>query len=73
MILPGQSLLLYEVQPALFAAYAANEPERAAPGATLVDVQMIGATGRVFLAGQPDELARAEGQIRRMLDGVNGR
>jgi hypothetical protein len=73
MILPGQSLLLYEVQPALFAAYAANEAERAAPGATLVDVQMIGATGRVFLAGQPDELARAEGQIRRMLDGVNGR
>jgi hypothetical protein len=73
MILPGQSLLVYEVQPALFAAYAANEAERAAPGATLVDVQMIGATGRVFLAGKGDDLRRAEARISRVLKGVKGR
>src|SRR5699024_4546996 len=45
MILPGQSLLLYEMMPALFATVAANEAEKAAPAATLVDVQMIGASG----------------------------
>ena len=32
MILPGQSLLLYEMAPALFAAVAANEAERAGAG-----------------------------------------
>jgi hypothetical protein len=50
MNLPGQSLLLYEMAPALFAAVAANEADKAAPEATLVDVQMIGASGRVFMA-----------------------
>jgi hypothetical protein len=50
MILPGQSLLVYEMVPALFAAMAANEAEKVARGATLVDLQMIGASGRVFMA-----------------------
>lgn len=31
MMLPEQSLLVYEMTPALFAAVAANEAERAAP------------------------------------------
>jgi hypothetical protein len=30
------------------ALVAANEAERTAPGTTLVDVQMIGATGRIY-------------------------
>jgi len=47
MIMPGETLLVYEMTPALFAAVAANEAEKAAPGNTLVDVQMIGAAGRV--------------------------
>ncbi|MBT4891126.1 MAG: microcompartment protein, partial [Rhodospirillales bacterium] len=51
MILPGQSLLLYEMAPALFAAVAANEAEKAAPGITVVDIQMMGASGRIFMAG----------------------
>ena len=51
MILPGESLLLVEMVPALFAAYAANEAEKVAPGATLVDCQMIGASGRLFMSG----------------------
>ena len=48
MLLPGDTLLVYEMTPALFAAVAANEAERAAPGITLVDVSMIGAAGRCF-------------------------
>jgi hypothetical protein len=73
MILPGESLLAFEVQPALFAAFAANEAERAAPASTLVDVQMIGASGRVFMAGRPAELRRAESEIRQVLSSIGGR
>jgi len=73
MILPGQSLLVVEMAPALFAAMAANEAERVAPEATLVDVQMIGATGRVFLAGDADALARAQARIAEALAAVVGR
>jgi hypothetical protein len=73
MIMPGQSLLAFEVQPALFAAFAANEAERAAPASILVDVQMIGASGRVFMAGQSAELRRAESEIRQVLSSIGGR
>lgn len=73
MILPGQSLLVVEMAPALFAAMAANEAERVAPEATLVDVQMIGASGRVFLAGRPESLRRAQSRIAEALAAVAGR
>ncbi|MEO1192746.1 MAG: microcompartment protein [Pseudomonadota bacterium] len=73
MILPGQSLLVYEMAPALFAAVAANEAEKAAPGLTLVDVQMIGASGRVFLAGAPGDLKTAQAKIAETLEAVEGR
>jgi len=73
MILPGQSLLLYEVVPALFAVLAANEAERAAPLATLVDVQMIGASGRVFMAGEAADLRRARQRIDEVLAEGKGR
>lgn len=35
MMLPGKSLLLYELEPDLFASVAANEAEKAAPGCVL--------------------------------------
>ena len=73
MILPGQSLLLYEMEPALFAAVAANEAERAAPDATIVDIQMMGASGRVFMAGETSALCRAQDAIERTLQGIEGR
>jgi hypothetical protein len=73
MILPGQSLLLVEMVPALFAAHAANEAERAAPRATLVDCQMIGASGRLFMAGERSELEAARAHIVDVLRNVAGR
>ena len=51
MVLPGETLGVFEMTPALFATVAANEAERAVPENTLVDVQMIGAAGRVYLSG----------------------
>lgn len=73
MILPGQSLLVYEMTPALFAAVAANEAERAAPGLTVVDVQMIGAAGRLYIGGSTADVTVARDRITRVLDSIEGR
>jgi hypothetical protein len=59
--------------PALFAAMAANEAEKVAKGATLVDIQMIGASGRVFMAGETVELKLAQARIGEALAAVKGR
>ncbi|MGP4058067.1 microcompartment protein [Mycobacterium sp. 4D054] len=73
MVLPGQSLLVYEMTPALFAAVAANEAERAAPGLTLVDVQMIGAAGRLYISGSTKDVVVARDRITEVLGGIEGR
>lgn len=73
MIMPGQSLLLYEMAPALFAAVAANEAERSAPDTTIVDIQMMGASGRIFMAGSNEDLQVAQATIKRTLEAVKGR
>lgn len=73
MLIPGSSLLVYEMMPALFACVAANEAERAAPGVVLNDVQMIGASGRVFLSGNTADLEVAREAISRVLAAVEGR
>jgi hypothetical protein len=59
--------------PALFAAVAANEAERAAPGLTLVDVQMIGAAGRVYLSGDTADVERGRDAIIATLEAIEGR
>ena len=73
MLLPGQTLLVVEVTPALFAAVAANAAERVAPELTLVTVSMIGAAGRVYLAGSTADIVLARDEITRVLEGVRGR
>jgi len=73
MLLPGQSLLVFEMTPALFAAMAANEAEKAAPDITLVDVQMIGAAGRVYIGGTTESVEIARQAIGTALAAVIGR
>jgi hypothetical protein len=73
MVLPGETLLVYEVVPALHAAVAANVAERAAPDATLVTVSMIGAAGRIYLSGAKASVERARDEITRVLESVEGR
>ena len=72
-IIPGETLLICEMAPALYAAIAANEAERRAPGLTLVDVQMIGAAGRIYLSGNTTDVARARRGIEEVLSGIGGR
>ena len=73
MLMPGQTLLVCEMTPALFAAVAANAAEKVAPGVTLVDVSMIGVAGRVYLSGATEEVTRARAEITRVLGSLEGR
>jgi hypothetical protein len=73
MLMPGDTLLVVEVVPALFAAVAANAAERVAPQNTLVTVSMIGAAGRVYLAGATADIVRARDEVTRVLEDVEGR
>src|SRR5690349_10365661 len=73
MIMPGQALLVYEMTPALFAAVAANEAERVAPGITVVDVQFIGAAGRLYLSGRIEDVTLARDRITKVLESVEER
>lgn len=73
MVVPGASLLLFELAPALFACVAANEAERAAPRAIINDVQMMGVSGRVFMSGDTTDLVKAKDAIRQTLNDVKGR
>lgn len=72
MVLPGQSLLLMEVAPALYGAYMGNEAEKAAPDLTLVECSMIGASGRLYLAGPTASLRKAQLSVEKLLAEVKG-
>ncbi|HMP09492.1 microcompartment protein [Hydrogenophaga sp.] len=73
MVLPGESVLLLELVPALFASYAANEAEKAVPTIRLIDVRMIGATGRLYLSGSHEDVLRASDHIKTQLASLPGR
>ena len=73
ILVPGVCLLIYEMQPALFACVAANEAERAAPGSVINDIQMMGASGRVFMSGTLDEMKAARKAIDKTLKSIKGR
>jgi len=73
MVMPGETLLVCEMVPALFAAVAANEAEKAAPENTLVNVQMIGAAGRLYISGRSTGVMRARDRIAEVLEAIEGR
>jgi len=73
ILIPGVSLLIYEMTPALFACVAANEAEKVAPNATINDVQMMGASGRIFMSGSFDEIKIARDRITEVLSNIKGR
>ena len=58
MILPGDSLFLFECDPAAYAVLAANEAEKAAE-VSLIDLKAFGAVGRLMMAGRESEIDSA--------------
>ncbi len=55
MIVPGETLYVMEVQPAAYAALAANEAEKAAE-INILDVRSFGSFGRVYLGGEERDI-----------------
>ncbi len=63
MILAGQTLYVLEVQPAAYAALAANEAEKAAL-INILEINAVGSFGRLYLGGQErDILAGSEAAL----------
>lgn len=58
MLLAGESLYLLECQPASYAIVACNEAEKQA-NIKLIDLRMIGANGRLYIAGDEAEVRTA--------------
>ena len=55
MIVPGETLYVMEVQPAAYAALAANEAEKAAE-INILEVRSYGSFGRVYLGGEEQDI-----------------
>ena len=72
MIEPGQSLFILECEPAAYAAFAANEAEKAA-NVRLIDVTPFGAFGRLYLAGTEAEIDSAAEAALAALKGIQGK
>ncbi len=58
MLIPGQTLYVLEMEPASYAALAANEAEKAAD-IKIVNYRMMGASGRVYLSGPESDIRMA--------------
>lgn len=71
MILPGDSLFILETEPAGYAAYAANEAEKAAD-VKLIEVRPFGAFGRLWMSGSESEIDSARAAAIAALEGIDG-
>jgi hypothetical protein len=72
MIVSGQALYILEVHPAGYAAFAANEAEKAAP-IQLLEFVSFGAFGRMWLGGGEAEIHEAAAAAEAGLAGLDGR
>ncbi len=72
MLIAGESLFIMEVEPAGYAAFAANEAEKAA-NINVVDVRMTGAFGRVYLGGEQRDIDVASVAAQKAIEGLTGR
>ncbi|MCL4870755.1 MAG: hypothetical protein KJ063_17480 [Anaerolineae bacterium] len=72
MILAGQTLYVMEVQPAAYAALAANEAEKAA-ALNILEVQAYGSFGRVYLGGDERDIMAGYQAAINAIETVSGR
>lgn len=72
MLIARESLFIMEVEPAGYAAFAANEAEKAAE-INVVDVRMTGAFGRIYLGGEQRDIDVASVAATRAIEALTGR
>lgn len=72
LLLAGQTLYVLEVEPATYAALAANEAEKAA-AINILEVQAVGSFGRLYLGGQEQDILAGAGKALTAIESVAGR
>lgn len=72
MLLPGHTLYVMELEPAPYAALAANEAEKAAQ-INILEVRTIGSFGRVYLGGEERDIEVAYKAAEAAITGMTGR
>lgn len=72
MILAGQTMYVMEVQPAAYAALAANEAEKRAD-LNILEVSAFGSFGRVYLGGEEQDIMAGYQAAVDAIESVTGR
>lgn len=72
MILAGQTLYVMEVEPAAYAALAANEAEKAA-NLNILEVRAFGSFGRIYLGGDERDVMAGYQAAIDAVESINGR
>ncbi len=72
MIIPGQTLYVMEVEPAAYAALAANEAEKAAE-INVLEVRAFGSMGRIYLGGEEKDIDVAWRAAVAAIEAIEGR
>ena len=72
LILGGQSLYILEVQPAAYAALAANEAEKASL-INILQVTAVGSFGRLYLGGEERDIMAGSQAALEAIENVSGR
>ena len=72
MILSGQTLFVLEVEPAGYAALAANEAEKAAD-INILEVRAVGSFGRVYIGGEERDVVVAHEAATQAIEEVTGK
>ena len=71
MLIPGQTLYVLELEPAAYAALAANEAEKAAH-INILEVRSFGSNGRVYLGGEERDIDVAWRAAVEAVEGLEG-
>lgn len=72
LLLQGQTLYVLEVQPAAYAALAANEAEKAAL-INILQVQAVGSFGRLYLGGEERDIIAGSAAALSSIENIAGR
>lgn len=72
MILAGQTLYVFEVEPAAYASLAANEAEKAAL-INILQISSVGSFGRLFLGGAEQNILAAQRAVLAAMERLPGR
>ena len=72
MLIAGESLFIFETEPAGYVAYAANEALKAAR-VKLVDATLFGAFGRLYMSGSEAAIDEARSAALRAVEALEGR